>query len=157
MRTVMPASLNRAEHRALQLSLNEAVAAVNAGHLAWEQGRFTSQHVNDVANAQRTMAQKLARFEDREYILCDGTLNLMRFYEQMAADLVEGIEALTSERREECVRTAAGYTVSRRIVIAGRPYQYLVGCTNPAVGTLELDTWEAELRESLAFLQEKAA
>jgi hypothetical protein len=141
--------LPRAEHRELQETIDRVVSAVDLGHIAWQTGSFCHDHVNALVDGQRRVAQALARFEDRQLILEDCTLNFLRHYEQMATDLMDGAEALRGERREERHRLPTGeYAVSRQLMIGDRLYVEARICANPAVASIYLDQWEAQIRNS---------
>lgn len=170
--------LTRKDERALEALLNSAIHAINQGYLAWENtGRvcavkmighsveavmktaarqYPDHHLDAVAHAQRTIAAQLARFEDGpgyNLDLCpDHFLCPLANYEEMAANLLEDIAYLRGERQEEAIKTPTGmWTLMRTISIDGQTFRHAALCTNPAVGSRDLDQWEHELRNS-AFL-----
>ena len=148
--------LSRADRLKLQRDLDEAARAIDNGHLAWERGCFGSENITGIIKAQTTIANRIAEFEDRrEPKLCTET---MRAYEQMAADLLEGIAALNApDRREESVRSPTGSTImSRRFVHDNRQHEHAVVCNNPAVCRRELDQWEGEIRAAATLMRDAA-
>lgn len=151
----MPAfpTLSRAERR----TFNEAIEAIEAAKRAWENDDEPLViDLNEMVAAKRAIGQMLARHTDTAYTLHEDHYRriILQRYEIIATDLLTAISTLVHghEYQQESIRNGERYTMTRKIVIAGRTYQYLVGCTNPAVGTLELDKWEAELRQALAFM-----
>ena len=139
-----------AEHRRLQSTLNRVARTVDDGHIAWQEGRLDPGHIDAIAMAQQEIAQELAHFRDRQYVLCDSTLDWMLTYEIMASDLLDGMESLKGERYEERIRMSADkYAVSRQLLLDGRLYQEARLATNPAVATAYLDQWEQDVRNSV--------
>lgn len=143
--------LPRAKHTALHREFNAAIADIMTGKQAWADGSFDSGHLIKVLDGQVKIAQRLAEFEDRRYMLHPDTLDAMRWYEQIGADLLASFTALTNEERyDETIRSPSGrYAVARRLILGDKGYEYSVLCINPAAGLLQLDAWEAELRTSL--------
>ena len=141
--------LPRSEHRALQRTLNEAAGAIEDGREAWAAGSFSYDHVVKLRFAQTTLAQLLAEHDDRRCCLHEDTRLCMRFYEQIAADLLDAFVALQGDRHEELIRVRTGRIARRRLIINDCAYEHSVPCTNPAVGLLQLDAWEQNLRANL--------
>ena len=148
--------LPRAARQALQRELDEAACAIDNGHLAWQRGAFGPENIAGIIKAQTTLANRIAEFEDkREPKLCTDS---MRAYEQMAADLLEGIAALNApDRIEDSVRSPTGsWIMSRRFLLDNRQHEHAVVCNNPAVCRRELDQWEAAVRAAAPLMRDAA-
>lgn len=148
--------LPRATRLALQRDLDEAACAIDNGHLAWERGAFGPENVAGIIKAQTTLAHYIASFEDKQPPFVDT--EVMRTYEQMAADLLEGIAALNApDRVEERVQSPTGsWIMSRRFVLDERQHEHAVVCTNPAVCRRELDEWESAVRAAGPLMRDAA-
>ena len=147
-------------HRELVACFSRAAKVYNRALIAYEAEVFTPHHAKALAEAEQEVGRMLAYFEDGPGFgkLCKETTSGMVDYCQDAEELRREATARPGVREDWRHHGGGQYSGLRLVQIAGRPYQKLVNCTNPAVGTLELDKWEAELRESLAFLvEEKAA
>ena len=148
--------LSRADRLKLQRDLDEAARAIDNGHVAWERGAFGPENIVGIIQAQTTIANRIAEFEDRRAPhLCTDA---MRAYEQMAADLLEGIAALNApDRQEDSVRgPTGGWIMSRRFLLHNRQHEHAVVCNNPAVCRRELDQWEGEIRAAAPLMSDAA-
>lgn len=148
--------LPRAARQAMQRALDEAACAIDNGHIAWERGAFGPENIAGIMHAQITLARYIADFEDKQRPHIDT--EAMRAYEQMAADLLDGIAALNApDRIEDRVQSPTGsWIMSRRFVLDERQHEHAVVCNNPAVCSRELDLWENEIRAAAPLLRNAA-
>ena len=144
--------LTIAAKRQLQADLGGCVAVIKDAYLAWERGVFCSLHLADVIRARDMLAAGIAKYDDaRAAVIPDETLDGMRYWEDLAADLLDGVTALNEASKEERVKTPTGsWAITRRILISGKAYEQFYIAANPAVASKYLDEWETTMRRGIA-------
>ena len=140
-----------AQQQELEATLNRAAKVYNRALAAHERKRFGREHQDALTKAECDIAQLLAYYEDGEGwgVLCPSILANMLDYCDDAVDLLDEAAPMLGRRQERLRVGLDRWVVTRVITVNGIDYLNERACTNPAVGLLQLDAWEDELRTSL--------